>query len=82
MPWHASALTILYLIDLMYKKNACWNQDNFEKHIVPACSAIFLHNLEDVVFFNTITIDTAALPYLLKLCDELQIWQRPKKGNA
>lgn len=72
-----SALTILYLIDLMYKKNLWWIQDNFEKHIVPACSAIFLHNLEADAFDN-IKINKAPLPYLLKLCDELQIWERPK----
>ena len=48
---------------------------------VDTCSAIFLHNMEDVAFFNTISLDTAALPYLLKLCDELQIWERREKGK-
>jgi hypothetical protein len=72
-----SALTILYLVDLMYQKYS-WHQDNFKNHIVPACSAIFLHDLEDDAFMK---IDkTIALPYLLKLCDELQTWQRPKNG--
>lgn len=73
-----SALTVLYLVDLMYQKNSWWNQENFKNHIVPACSAIFLHNLEDDAF-KKIDKTIAPLPYLLKLCDELQNWDRPSK---
>ena len=81
-----SSLTVLYLIDLMYQKNNPlrdnkphngWEQKNFEKDIVPACSAIFLHNLGDNAFKN-IDKTKASLAYLLKLCDELQHWDRPK----
>ena len=81
-----SALTVLYLIDLMYQKNnperdnsfhTVWKQKNFETHIVSACSAIYLHNSD---IFTNISKDKAALPYLLKLCDELQNWDRPDKN--
>ncbi|MCG7847634.1 MAG: hypothetical protein MIO93_00440, partial [ANME-2 cluster archaeon] len=40
------------------------------------CSAIFLHNLSDDAF-TKISKNKAPLPYLLKLCDELQNWDRP-----
>jgi hypothetical protein len=89
-----SALTVLYLIDLMYQKNnpqrkrqtvydadySDWNQQNFENHIVSACSAIFLHNLSDDAF-EKIDKNKAPLPYLLKLCDELQTWDRPNQNT-
>ncbi len=78
-----SALTVLYLVDLMYQKNNPqriddydWKQKDFENHIVSACSAIFLHNLSDDAFEKMNRIK-APLPYLLKLCDELQTWDRP-----
>jgi hypothetical protein len=80
-----SSLTVLYLIDLMYQKNNPlrdnrshngWKQKNFEKDIVSACSAIFLHNLGDDAFGN-IDKTKAQLAYLLKLSDELQNWDRP-----
>jgi len=82
-----SSLTVLYLIDLMYQKNNPlrdnrshngWKQKNFEKDIVSACSAIFLHNLGDDAFGN-IDKTKAQLAYLLKLSDGLQEWDRPKK---
>lgn len=84
-----SALTVLYLVDLMYQKNNLgrdnanhdgWEQKNFEKDIVSACSAIFLHNLSDDAF-EKIDKNKAPLPYLLKLSDELQNWDRPDGNN-
>lgn len=83
-----SALTVLYLVDLMYQKNnpqrnvdyPDWNQKDFENHIVSACSAIFLHNLSDDAF-EKIDKNKAPLPYLLKLCDELQTWDRPNQNT-
>ncbi|MCZ7404426.1 MAG: hypothetical protein O8C67_05790 [Candidatus Methanoperedens sp.] len=88
-----SALTVLLLVDRMYEKKnpdrkkqtvingdyIDWNQEDFENHIVSACSAIFVHNLSKDAF-KKIKKDKAPLPYLLKLCDELQTWQRPKNG--
>lgn len=84
-----SALTVLHLIDSMYQKHnperveeykpaedSDWNQEYFENDVVPACSAIFLHNL-DKDAFDKIDKNEAPLPYLLKLCDELQNWDRP-----
>lgn len=81
-----SALTVLYLIDLMYQKHnpkrkyndSDWSQEYFETDVVSACSAIFLHNLGADAFENIDKIK-APLPYLLKLSDELQEWDRPKK---
>lgn len=86
-----SSLTILYLIDKMYQKNnperehkmievdgSDFNQDYFEKEIVSACSTIFLHALRPTDFFSD-TKNNSELAYLLKLCDELQNWDRPTK---
>ena len=83
-----SALTVLHLIDSMYQKHnpkrveeyifaddSDWNQKHFKDDVVPACSAIFLHNLDDDAF-DKIDKKKASLPYLLKLCDELQNWDR------
>ena len=84
-----SALTVLHLIDSMYQKHnpkrvkkiklaegSDWNQEYFKNDVVPACSAIFLHNLGIDAFYQ-IDKNKAPLPYLLKLCDELQNWDRP-----
>ena len=84
-----SALTVLYLIDLMYQKNnskreynkSDWDQKYFETDVVSACSAIFLHNLGDNAFKN-IDKTKASLAYLLKLCDELQNWDRMREGDS
>lgn len=88
-----SALTVFNLVDLMYQKNnpqrigqplnvegSDWNQKNFEQDIVSACSAIFVHNLPDSAF-EKIDKNKAPLPYLLKLCDELQNWDRPNQNT-
>jgi hypothetical protein len=92
-----SALTVLYVIDLMYQRynprreyidtyadytNINWNQINFETEIVPACSAIYIHNLP-VDRFNNSKLDPAIspLPFLLKLADTLQEWERPSLDN-
>ena len=84
-----SALTVLYLIDLMYQKNnserkyndSNWSQEYFETDVVSACSAIFLHNLRDDAFEN-IDKTKASLAYLLKLSDELQNWDRMQEGDS
>jgi len=88
-----SALTVLYFVDLLYQKNnpqrkrqplniegSNWNQKNFEHDVVSACSAIFIHNLPDNAF-EKIDRNKAPLPYLLKLCDELQNWDRPDQNT-
>lgn len=84
-----SALSVLYLIDLMYQKHnperrynsSDWGQEYFETDVVSACSTIFLHNLSDDAF-EKINKIKAPLPYLLKLSDELQNWDRMQEGDS
>lgn len=91
-----SSLLLLYVIDLMYQKynpkreyrDICtneglnWNQHFFEKDIVSASSAIFIHNLPPGCFAQTrIDRKKAPVAFLLKLSDCLQEWERPSKGN-
>ncbi len=88
-----SSLALLNVIDTMYQhfnperqyktfyspgSYIDWDQKYFEEDIVPACSAIFIHNLPLRCFKNS-KIDPfkAPLPFLLKLCDCLQDWERP-----
>ncbi len=90
-----SSLALLYLIDLMYHKcnprrkysevyvnGADWNQTYFEKDVVSACSAIYIHNLPERCFINA-KIDRLKTPvaFLLKLSDCLQTWERPNWNN-
>lgn len=92
------ALGILYVIDLLYQSNnpsrkheptfsddprIDWNQEYFEQDIVPACAAIFIHNLDGSCFKKT-KIDPikALLAFLLKLSDVLQEWERPSLRNV
>jgi len=92
-----SALALLSVIDSMYQcynperryettvpsgQNLDYNQKYFDEDIVPACSAIFIHNLPSNAFSNTkIECSKAPLPFLLKLCDCLQDWERPSLEN-
>ncbi len=91
-----SSLSVLYIIDLLYDKynpdrkyhaiydpsGMNWNQSCFENDVVPACSAIFVHNLPDRCF-TTARLDRnrAPLAFLLRLSDCLQDWQRPSADN-
>ena len=92
-----SSLAVLYVIDLMYQKynskreytdiyavgtNINWNQIYFERDIIPACSAIYIHNLPNKCFADA-KIDPlkAPLAFLLKLSDYLQEWERPSFTN-
>jgi hypothetical protein len=71
-----SALTALSLIDLMYSVHPNWQ--SFESHVVPACAAIFLHDLKkEDLDGQEIMRSNAALPFLLRLADSLQEWERP-----
>lgn len=92
-----SSLAVLNVIDAMYDKynpqrlyehvysdgsHINWNQEYFDSDIVPACSAIFVHNLDHKAFADSkISMERAPLAYLLKLSDCLQEWERPKRGN-
>jgi hypothetical protein len=88
------AVAMLYVIDVLYEKNnperqdfftdePGWSQDNFTNDIIPACTAIFLHNLNPNLFGsdNKISLEAAPLAYLLKLSDSLQEWERPSQDN-
>lgn len=91
-----SSLSVLYVIDLMYHKynphreyrdifeplGINWNQSYFENDVVPACSAIFVHNLPGRCFATApLNRERAQLAFLLRLSDCLQDWQRPSAGN-
>ena len=92
-----SSLTLLRIIDRMYRDrnpheleediycqgdNGNWNQRNFNSFVVPACAAIFIHNLPSDRFEHSkINPSVAPLPFLLRLSDNLQEWQRPSHDN-
>ena len=91
-----SSLSILYVIDLMcHKYNPSreyrdiydppginWNQSYFENDVVPACSAIFVHNLPNRCFVgNPLDRARAPLAFLLRLSDCLQDWERPSADD-
>ncbi len=85
-----SSLLVLYIISALYRKNnprlfevelvgsRDWGTKCYREQILPACAAIFLHNLsEDKFANNKIDISKAPLAFLLKLTDEFQDWERP-----
>jgi hypothetical protein len=91
-----SALSVLYIIDMMYQKynsartyidiydppNINWNQSYFENDVVPACAAIFVHNLPSRCFqLAPLDRSRAPLPFLLRLSDCLQDWDRPSADD-
>lgn len=91
-----SGLSVLCVIDMMYQKynptrqyksvrepeNVSWNEWYFDHDVVPACAAIFIHNLPKRCFKKA-KIDRfrAPLAYLLRLSDGLQDWERPSAHN-
>ncbi len=91
-----SALSILYVIDLMYQKfnpnrnyadidyppGINWNHSYFKGDVASACSAIFIHNLPKRCFKHAlIDPNHAALAFLLRLSDCMQDWERPSESN-
>jgi len=92
-----SSLAVLYVVDLMYQKcnpkrkysdiyadrsNINCNQTHFEKDVISACSAIYVHDLPNWCFANA-KIDRSKSPvaFLLRLSDCLQEWERPSLKN-
>jgi len=92
-----SSLAVLYVIDLIYQKcnpkrersdiyadgsKINCNQIYFEEDVIPACSAIYIHNLPNRCFAHA-KIDRSKAPvaFLLKLSDCLQEWERPSLKN-
>jgi hypothetical protein len=90
-----SSLSVLRIIDILYQKNnperifeekivdgVDWNQRWFIEDIIPACSAIFCHNLPPECFKESkINRHNAPLAFLLRVTDCLQEWERPSKEN-
>jgi len=92
-----SSLSLVYIIDLLYQKfnpkrifdnvnslkdNTNWNQEYFERDVIQAGAAIFLHNLSKKCFKKSkINRNKAPLAFLLKLSDCLQEWERPSRDN-
>ncbi|GFO64116.1 hypothetical protein M1B72_11820 [Geomonas paludis] len=90
-----SSLLLMAHIDLCYKKNnpsdiyegndeqeVSWSRRTFRENIIPACAAIMLHDAHKTNFdLNKIDKDVAPLPWLLRVCDALQDWDRPRAGS-
>jgi len=90
-----SSLTLLYLLDVLYERynqkrlpeptivgGVDFNQRYFERDIVSACAAIYVHNLPGHCFHNAkIDRSRALVAFLLKLSDTLQEWERPSLRN-
>lgn len=87
-----SALCVIYIVDLLYQKNnpnrklighSGWSQEYFDNDVVPACTAIFIHNLPSQYFKDSkIFLEKSPIAYLLKLSDSLQDWERPSHKNT
>jgi hypothetical protein len=90
------AMAVLRVIDMLYSKsnpdrefrriviaNVDWNQQWFIEENVPACAAIFLHNL-NARWFHATRVDRRLAPvaFLLRLADSLQEWDRPSGDDA
>ena len=60
-----------------------FNQRYFNKDIIPACSAIYIHSHESEWFEKHTKINCSKAPvaFLLKLSDCLQEWGRPSGAN-
>jgi hypothetical protein len=72
-----TASTPTYHRDIIVDK-INWNQRWFEGDVVPACTSIFLHNLENRRFEGTqVRANRAPVAFLLRLADTLQEWDRP-----
>jgi len=83
------ALTILFLVDLFIDKHnpkrkkedifhgeVNFSQNIFENRAISGCAAIYLHGLWPNDFYKELDKRKYPLPYLLKLSDELQNWER------
>lgn len=91
-----SSLALLNVIDLIYQKynpervysdvikdGVNFNQYFFDNDVVPACSAIYIHNLASEYFINKkINRFNAPIAFLLRLSDCLQEWERPSSKNT
>ncbi len=81
----ASTILVMKAIDKKYKENnpsqttgrgGFWDYKHLNEDITDVCAALFIHNLD--IESLTYDFDKARLATLLKVCDELQDWDRPK----
>lgn len=81
-------ITALHIMDALYyenngrsleNENGFWSWSYFNEKIVPACTAIYIHNLKNEKFVNKkkLSFEKASLAALLRLTDNLQEWERP-----
>ncbi len=75
-----SSLLLLNAIDLMYQEKH-ETEEKCNRIIVPACSAIYIHDRESKDFTKKINRQKAPIAFLLRLSDCLQEWERPKFKN-
>ena len=76
-----SAFTVLEQLNKLYVELGQSEQE-FKSHVVPACSAIFLHNLHPSRLnkrFNG--EDNSQVALLLKMVDCFQDWWRPQQDH-
>jgi hypothetical protein len=72
------SLMLLKLVDALYKSHHTWDRSDFREDVVGVCASIFLHSLRINDFGATkLARNRHALPFLLRLTDELQDWDRP-----
>lgn len=91
-----SSLLLMAHLDLCYKQNnpeniyedyidgqrVSWARKTFHEHIVPSCAAIMLHDAHKANFNRRkIKREVAPLAWLLRVCDALQDWDRPRSGS-
>ena len=65
------------------QENVFWDYSDFNKDIVSACTAVFLHNIKDINLSKNIceqhlifNFERTPLAYILYLCDNFQEWDR------
>lgn len=86
-----SALITINMIDALYEKNnpehakqkiideIDWGLDCFETQVLPAVSAISVHDILDRI--ESISLESSPVAYLLVLSDVLQQWNRYQPGK-
>lgn len=91
-----SSMLVLKVMDILYnhynpdriresklEDRNDWNYENFENQIVNSCASIFIHNLPTELFiYEKIDKMMHTLPFVLRLSDELQDWERITQVNS
>lgn len=91
-----SSMLVLKSLDILYeyynhdrirkalpRDSNNWNYEIFENQIVNSCASVFIHNLPSELFqYDKINKMRHTLPFILRLSDELQDWERITKDNS